>query len=406
MQSVLKRHTRWVARLLEYELNRFTEVSTGIILPAVLIIASLILSSLFTILPSPVNLENALFMLIAITILGVSPTSVPITIGGPSMYYFVSPYLLDILSPLPHTLKGTISVLLTLRLPLYTYMYTYTYFVPVIVASLAAIVMIFSSLVREEDFFLLVREDRNRVQVFRGVLYAFVYSLLGVLTVFIVRAYLLIQSPLVSFLRPVFDTFCPILTLIPVFFVFLLAVQGVASFFNHFSSRLVYLIPVFLLIELLFFQFPISFGLFMPSISDFIRSPEDVLFIYDNLHYFLIMLLVQAANKGFSVVVQYLPLFNLSEVIHTFVFGYSHGLWNYYFFDPNSFLYSSAIRFNDNVLFNPAFSNVLPSILFLNLLMDVFTKPFYTATGSLLYFGVPIVLIHILNAIIFGRKTI
>jgi len=404
VQSVLKRQLRSIERLLEYELGRFTKIGIGVIPPVVLVVASIIVSLISSSLPATINLKDALFVLILLTAAGFGVGTIPSI--GPTPIYTVSPFLLNILSPLPYPIKGTVAVLLTLRRPLYTYMYLDAYFIPAIVAALAASVMIFSSLVKEEDFFVLVREDRNRIQIFRSVFYAFVYSLLGALTVFIVRTYMLSQTPLISFLQPVFDTFCPILPLIPPFFIFLLAIQGVASLFNHFSERLVYLIPVFLLIELFIFQFSINMNSFTPNISDLIWAPEAVTRFYDNPEYFLLFILPQSIGQGYFSIVTYLPLFNMSALIHTFVFEYYHGIWNFYFFDPNAFLYKSAIVFNDDILFAPAYSNLLPSILFLNLVTELLTKPTYSAIGSLLYFIVPIIIIYTVNAIIFKRKTI
>ncbi len=403
-QSVLIRQVKSIERLLEYELSRFTKISVGIIPPIILVVLSTILSLLFTA-TNPYSLNNALLILIIITALGINPSLY--SVGGPSFYYFVSPYLLDILAPLPYALKGAVAVLLTLRKPLYSGMSMDTYLIPAIVVALAASVMIFSSLVKEEDLFLLVREDRNKVQIFRGVLYAFIYSLLGALTVFIVRKYMLSQTPLLSFLQPVFDTFSPILPLIPAFFIFLLAVQGVASFFNHFNPRLVYIIPIFLLVELFIFQLPITMvSLFSPHVSDLIFDPQVVSFFYDNPQYFFMMLIQQISGQGYYSALTYLPLYNMSQLIQTFVFESSHGIWNSFFFDPNAFLYNSAIMFSDNILFNPTFTSVLPHLLLLTLVQDAFTKPMYSPIGSLLYFLVAIVLIYIINAIIFKRKTI
>lgn len=402
-QSFLIRQVKSIERLLEYELGRFTKISVGIIPPIILVFLSTVLSLLFTS-SNPYNLENALLSLVLLTASGFSP---PTIIGGPSLYYFVSPYLLDIIAPLPYAVKGAIAVLLTLRKPLYSYMSMDTYLIPTIVAALAASVMIFSSLVKEEDLFILIREDRNKIQVFRGVLYAFIYSLLGALTVFIIRTYLLSRTPLLSFLQPVFYTFSPILPLIPAFFIFLLTIQGVASFFNHFSSRLVYIIPLFLLVELFFFQLPITMtSLVSTHISDLMFFPEVASFFYDNPQYFFMIILMQISGQGYYSALTYLPLSNMSQLIQTFVFESSHGVWNSFFFDPNSFFYNSSIIFSDNILFNPAFSNALPPILILTLVQDAFTKPMYSATGSLLYFLVAIVLIYTINAIIFKRKTL
>nr|MDO8078629.1 hypothetical protein [Candidatus Freyarchaeota archaeon] len=391
--------------LLSYEAKNLLRKSPIPILVAV--VASFFLTRLFSSFPI-VTLSNAIQNTIMLTLM-MRAFNTNIIVGGP--FQPISPEVINALSFIPVPLRDYFALIFCTRNTIYTSASCLNVFLAMSVVPIVALVMLFTSTIREEDAYPLLRVDRNKLLLTRSFLNVAFYTAVAVLIIYFTKEYLLSGDPWVGIVYPVIETLTPVAALIPSVLIFLFLIQSLASLINLYSTRAIYVIPAILLIELIITQLPSAATSMMPpSLQSTLMLIQSINFGLDNFLQFApyVVITTVSTNSLFvtlSSVSRFLFLHHLGGLVHTFspLFG---GVWNLSFFDPRYLLQVIFLQLPDPVLFNPVVSAFAPYFVLIIVITETLTKVAYYPWFNFLYVAVLPILVFALTTILFGRKTL
>nr|MDO8063789.1 hypothetical protein [Candidatus Freyrarchaeum guaymaensis] len=318
--------------------------------------------------------------------------------------------VLNSLTFLPDPLRSYVALVFTVRRELATSSFYLEYMLPMLVIPIVSFTMFRTSLVREEEIYVLVRVDRNMLLVVRSLVSALLYSLVALAVVYALKLYAT-ANPVLSLIKPVIECLTPLTPLLPSFFLFLLLVQGAASLINVYAKRITYFIPIILFLDLLIAQTFITATSSIAvtvNISSLIQASlvSGGLNILGNQQVLTSILYSAASVRGTTALVQYLPLYQFSMLLHalnTRIFG---GIWHPGVFDPAYALQEAFFTLPSSVLIGKIYSLFLPQAITLLLIVESVAKPLYNPWATILYMIPPTIVFFSLAIILFGRKTL
>ncbi|MEX2705398.1 MAG: hypothetical protein Q6352_009075 [Candidatus Freyrarchaeum guaymaensis] len=391
--------------LLSYEAKNLLRKSPIPILVAV--VASFLLTRFFGSFPI-VTLSNAIQNTIMFTLV-MRAFNMNIMVGGP--FQPISQDVINALSFIPVPLRDYFALIFCTRNTIYTSASGLNVFLASSVVPIVALVMLFTSTIREEDAYPLLRVDRNKLLLTRSFLNVAFYTAVAVLIIYFAKEYLLSGDPWVGMVYPVIEALTPVAALIPSVLIFLFLIQSLASLINLYSTRAIYVIPAILLIELVIIQLPSAMMSMMPfSSQNLSMLIQSINISLDNFLQFApyIVIMTVSSNSLFvtlSSVSRFLFLYHLGGLVHTFspLFG---GVWNLSFFDPRYLLQVIFLQMPDPGLLNPVVSAFAPYFVLIVVITETLTKVVYYPWYNFLYVAVLPILIFALTTILFGRKTL
>ncbi|MEM2144956.1 MAG: hypothetical protein QW279_06320 [Candidatus Jordarchaeaceae archaeon] len=331
--------------------------------------------------------------------------------------FSISTDLLNFLTFIPDPLRSYVALVITVRSQIFTAASGINTFLPMCVVPIVFTAMLFTSTLKEEDVYPLLRVDRNKLLLIRSFLNVAFYTLISVIIVFFIKQYLIsseqfvqIVSPFIYALTPPFSPSLVLST-----FIYLLFLQSLAVTINLYSRRAVYLLPTLLFIELIILQLPATLtGAMNMGPTLIISSTVSQLLMMGNVEILpqvmqYLTLFVILSNTGImstlSQVSRFLFLYQFGGLIHTFspLFG---GVWNLSFFDPQYLLQCIIIQMPDTLLFNGVNAAFAPYMAIVIMISEASTKAVYYAWFNFLYVGVTSVTLYCLVTILFGRQTL
>lgn len=391
--------------LLWYEARNLLRKSPIPILVAV--VASFLLTRFFGSFPI-VTLSNTIQNTIMLTLV-MRALNIYIIFGGP--FQPISQDVVNALSFIPVPLRDYFALIFCTRNTIYNSASGLNVFLALSVVPIVALMMLFTSTLREEDVYPLLRVDRNKLLLTRSFLNVAFYTAVAVLIIYFTKEYLLSSDPWVGIVYPVIEALTPVAALIPSVLIFLFLIQSLASLINLYSTRAIYVIPAILLVELVIIQLPSAMMSIMPFSSQYLSMfTQSIRISLDSFLQFApyVVIMTVGSNSLFitlSSVSRFLFLYHLGGLVHTFspLFG---GVWNLSFFDPRYLLQAIFLQLPDPVLLNPAVSAFAPYFVLIIVITETLTKVVYYPWYNFLYVVVLPILIFALTTILFGRKTL
>ncbi|MEM2959738.1 MAG: hypothetical protein QW261_15665 [Candidatus Jordarchaeaceae archaeon] len=339
----------------------------------------------------------------------------PLIMPFPVSFSLISEDLLNAIAFIPDPLRIYVALVISARSSLFTAASGINTFLPMCVVPIFFIAMLFTSTLKEEDIYPLLRVDRNKLVLIRSLVNTTFYTIISCLIICLIKLQIVsgnftvqLVSPFIYALSPVFSP-----SLILSIFIFLLFLQSLAVIINLYSRRAAYIIPSLLLVELMLLQLPkMWFG--AASTSSIMSTQFLVPYIMagnfdmviQSLSYSIVgLVLASSPMASLSQVSPFLFLYQLSGLIHTFspFFG---GVWNLSFFDPKYLLQTIVLEMPDAFLFNAVNASFAPYIAIMIIINEWATKTAYYAWFNFLYVGVIPIILYSLATILFGRKTL
>lgn len=340
----------------------------------------------------------------------------PFIMPFPVPFSLISEDLLNAIAFIPDPLRIYVALVISARSSLFSAASGINTFLPMCVVPIFFIAMLFTSTLKEEDIYPLLRVDRNKLVLIRSLVNTTFYTIISCLIICLIKLQIVsgnftvqLVSPFIYALSPVFSP-----SLILSIFIFLLFLQSLAVIINLYSRRAAYIIPSLLLVELMLLQLPkMWFGaastssimMSTQSLVQYIMAGNFDMFIQSLSYSIVGLVLASSLMASLSQVSPFLFLYQLSGLIHTFspFFG---GVWNLSFFDPKYLLQTIVLEMPDAFLFNAVNASFAPYIAIMIIINEWATKTAYYAWFNFLYVGVIPIILYSLATILFGRKTL